>query len=311
MASTLTTTQGQIYDNIPELIHTIRGLQVMLDSDVAKLYGYETKRINEAANRNIGRFPQRFRFQLTSDELKNIKTSQCDNFFNSDEIIRSQIATLDSSNQGKHKKYNTYAYTEQGIAMLSGLLRNEIAIQVSVNIMDAFVEMRKILSNVGSTEFRVSSLETKMIENTQKIDQVFNCMEQAHKQTEGIIYKNQFYEAYSFLINLIKSANFSITIIDAYIDSFILELLLKNSKVDKIVIISQKKSAKELVKTSDKVTMIYSKDFHDRYVIIDNKEVYVFGASLKDLGNKVFTIFKLEDTKLFLSSVSELMENNQ
>jgi hypothetical protein len=280
----------------------------MLDSDVAKLYGYEVKRINEAANRNIDRFPKLFRFQLTESEL-NVVLKQDFLDLEPSNASRSQFATLDFGN-GKNVKYLPYVYSEQGIAMLSGLLKNATAVQVSINIMNAFVEMRKILSNVGSTEFRVSNLETKMIENTQKIDQVFNCMEQAHKQTEGIIYKNQFYEAYSFLINLIKSANSSITIIDAYIDSFILELLLKNSKVDKIIIISQKKLTKELVKTSDKVRMIYSKDFHDRYVIIDNKEVYVFGASLKDLGNKVFTIFKFEDTKLFLGSISEFIESN-
>jgi hypothetical protein len=309
MTSTLTTTQGQTYDNIPELIHTVRGLQVMLDSDVAKLYGYETKRINEAARNNIKRFPESFRFQLTESELNTVLKQEFSGLEPS-YASRSKFSTLDFAN-GKNVKYLPYVYSEQGIAMLSGMLKNDTAILVSINIMNAFVEMRKTLSTFSEIYNKLTVVEHKIVEYDENFEQVFNYMQENSKQTEGIIYKNQFYEAYSFLIDLIKSANSSITIIDGYIDSFILELLLKNSKVDKIVIISQKKSAKELMKTSDKVTMIYSKDFHDRYVIIDNKEVYVFGASLKDLGNKVFTIFKLEDTKLFLSSVSELMENNQ
>jgi hypothetical protein len=293
MASTLIASQGQTYDNISELIHTVRGLQVMLDSDVAKLYGYETRRINEAANNNKERFPLGFRFQLNDEEFSNIG-------------MRSKFSTASKRNVTARP----YVYSEQGIAMLSGILKNATAVQVSISIMNAFVEMRRILANSGSTEFRLSTVENKLLKYDENFEQVFDYMQENSTQSARIIYKNQFYEACSFLIDLVKSANSSITIIDAYIDSFILELLLKNSKVDKIVIISQKKSTKELMKTNDKVRMIYSKDFHDRYVIIDNKEVYVFGASLKDLGNKVFTIFEFEDTKLFLDSISELIESN-
>lgn len=155
------TIQGELSNkNIKNLIYTIRGKQVMLDSDVAMLYHYETKKINQAVKRNIDRFPKKFCFQLTEDEFSH---------------LRSQIVTLNENiGRGKHHKYLPYVFTEQGIAMLSGLLKNDIAVQVSINIMDAFVEMRKFLMLNGQVFERLTSMEYKLLEHDKKFDEVFN-----------------------------------------------------------------------------------------------------------------------------------------
>jgi phage regulator Rha-like protein len=279
-------------DDIRDMIHSVRGVQVMLDSDVAKLYGYETKNINRAMRNNIDRFPVDFCFQLTREEY--------------DYCLRCNFFTLEIS-RGSHKKYLPYAYTEQGIAMLSSLLKSEIAVFVSVKIMRAFVEMRKILTSYRNDYNQIAHINHTLIEHDKKFEQVFDYMSKNNQPKEGIIYKNQFYEAYSFLIDLIKSASSSIIIIDNYIDSFILELICKNTKADKTVVTSKKLKLENLQGVADKIKVVHSDSFHDRYVIVDNKEVYVFGASLKDLGNKVFTIFKLEDTGVFLNSVGEVV----
>jgi phage regulator Rha-like protein len=279
-------------DDIKGMIHNIRGVQVMLDSDVAKLYGYETKVLNQTANRNSGRFPDSFRFQLTRKEYVG--------------CLRSQFVTLNISKQGEHKKYLPYVYTEKGIAMLAGLLKSEIAISISIKIIEAFVEFRKILTNYRNDYNQIAHINHTLIEHDKKFEQVFSYMEQNNQPKEGIIYKNQFYEAYSFLINLIKSASSSIIIIDNYMDSFILELICKNTKADKTVVTSKKLKLESLQNVDNKIKVVHNDSFHDRYVIIDDKEVYVFGASLKDLGNKVFTIFKLEDTGVFLDTISRV-----
>jgi hypothetical protein len=291
-------------DDIKGMIHSVRGVQVMLDSDVAKLYGYETKYINRTMKRNIGKFPEDFCFQISSNEYENIIRCQFGTL-NQVRNPRFQNGTLLFEN-GKNIKYLPYAYTEQGIAMLAGLLKNEIANTVSIGIMRAFVEMRKILSNSGSTEFRLSTVENKLLKYDKKFDQVFDALQASNPKTEEVIYKNQFYEAYSFLIDLIKSASSSIIIIDNYIDSFILELICKNTKVDKIIITSKKLKLESLQNVDCEIKIVHNDSFHDRYVIIDNKEVYVFGASLKDLGNKIFAIFKLEDVGMFLKVINEL-----
>ena len=168
-------------EEIKNLIYTIRGKQVMLDSDVAMLYHYPTKRINEAVNRNKQRFPENFCFQLTEEEYKSLRFK---NFtfneinskdINEDNSLRSQIATLDeSAGRGKHRKYLPYVFTEQGIAMLSGLLKNDIAIQVSINIMNAFVEMRKFLAVNGQLFERLTNVEYKLLEHDKKFDKVFD-----------------------------------------------------------------------------------------------------------------------------------------
>lgn len=279
-------------ENIKDLIYTIRGKQVMLDSDVAMLYNYETKRINETVRRNKERFPENFCFQLNNDEV---------------EILRSQFATLNKKlNNGEvMRKYLPFVFTEQGIAMLSGLLKNDIAIQVSINIMNAFVEMRKFIANTFNTNSRISALEYQMIECNKKFNEVFNELQKGKelKVNQKIFFDGQIYDAYSLIIDIIKIAREKIVIIDNYIDDSILKMLSKKQKnIETIILTSHNSNISELDiekfnREYPKLKIIKTNKFHDRFIIIDNKELYHCGASLKDLGKKCFAISKIQDVE--------------
>ncbi|MBQ2917485.1 MAG: ORF6N domain-containing protein [Clostridia bacterium] len=287
-------------ENIKNLIYFIRGKQVMLDSDVAMLYHYETKYINLAVRRNKERFPNNFCFQLTKEEFKN---------------LRLQIATLNKSQVEKHnptRKYLPYVFTEQGIAMLSGLLRNEIAVKVSISIMDAFVEMRTFLTNNGQIFQEISSLKSKLLEHDRKFDKVFDEL-QKNKIAEfkqKIFFDGQIYDAYSLIINIIKTANTKILIIDNYIDDSILEMLSKkNNNVEVVILTSQycnlnKLDINKFNKQYPNLKISRTNKFHDRFIIIDNNSLYHIGASLKDLGKKCFAISKIED-KEYINKISK------
>lgn len=211
-------------DEIKSLIYTIRGKQVMLDSDVANLYHYETKKINQTVKRNIERFPQKFCFQLNEQEIEN---------------LRSQIGTssLNKENYGG-RRYLPYVFTEQGIAMLSGLLKNDIAVKVSISIMDAFVEMRIFLNNNGQIFERLSTLEFKQIENEKKFNKVFNLLQNEEKIKQKIFFEGQIYDSYSLIIDIIKKANKKIVIIDNYVDDSVLKMLSKKNKNVEVVILT-------------------------------------------------------------------------
>ena len=192
-------------EEIKNLIYTIRGKQVMLDSDVAMLYHYLTKRINEAVKRNKERFPESFCFQLTTEEIENIKMpNEVLNF--KSEKNWSQFATSSKSENIKHrgKKYLPYVFTEQGIAMLSGLLKNNIAVQVSINIMKAFVEMRKFLIQNGQIFERLTNIEYKLLEYDKKFNEVFNQLQVEENIKQKIFFEGQIYDAYSLIIDIIK-----------------------------------------------------------------------------------------------------------
>lgn len=279
-------------EDIRNLIYTIRGKQVMLDSDVAMLYHYKTKRINEAVNRNKERFPENFCFQLTEEETEN---------------LRSQIATSSKNENNKHrgKKYLPYVFTEQGIAMLSGVLKNEVAVSVSINIMNAFVDMRKFLYNNIQVFERLTNIEYKMLEYDKKFDLVFNEL-QKDKETkfkQKIFFDGQIYDSYSLVINIIKKSREKIVIIDNYIDDTILQMLAKKNRNVKVTILTSEKSniskldVQKFNKEYPKLEIAKSNKFHDRFIVIDNKEIYHVGASLKDLGKKCFAISKIEDTE--------------
>ena len=221
-------------ENIKNLIYTIRGKQVMLDSDVAMLYRYETKKINQTVKRNIERFPEKFCFQLNEQEA---------------ESLRSQFVTLNKNGRGQHRKYLPYVFTEQGIAMLSGLLKNEIAVKVSISIMDAFVEMRKFIvtnSNILNLSIR---MEHKFLEYDKKFDIVFDEL-QNKKESEfnqKIFFDGQIYDSYSLIIDIIKSAKNKILIIDNYIDDSILKMLSKKNKdVEAVILTSQNSNISKL-----------------------------------------------------------------
>ena len=283
-------------ENIKNLIYTIRGKQVMLDSDVAILYHYETKYINLAVKRNRERFPENFCFQLTEKETEN---------------LRLQIATssLEKEKYGGRRTL-PYVFTEQGIAMLSGLLRNEIAVQVSINIMNAFVEMRKFLISNGQVFQRLTNVEYKLLEQNkilteheEKFEKVFDELQKSEETEfkQKIFFNGQIYDAYSLIIDIIKRAKNKILIIDNYINDSILRMLSKKNKdVEVVILTSQncnltKLDIQKFNKQYPTLKLAVTNKFHDRFIVIDNKELYHVGASLKDLGKKCFAISKIED----------------
>jgi len=287
-------------DKIKSLIYYIRGKQVMLDSDVAMLYGYPTKRINETVRRNSERFPQNFCFQLTEEE---------------DIYLRSQIATLNVQGRGQHKKYLPYVFTEQGIAMLSGLLKNEVAVKVSINIMNSFVEMRKFIYSNGQIFERLTKVEYKLLENDKKFDTIFNELQHEENIKQKVFFKGQIWDSYSLIIDLIKRAKSRITIIDNYIDDSILKMLSKkNNNVEVIILTSSKSNIENLDiqkfnREYPTLKVAKTEKFHDRFIILDYKELYHCGASLKDLGKKCFGINKIEDEDIIESVIKMLKLN--
>ena len=278
-------------ENIKNLIYTIRGKQVMLDSDVAMLYQYTTKNINKAMKRNINRFPKDFCFQLTEKEVEN---------------LRFQFGTS-SLNKEKYggRRYLPYVYTEQGISMLAGVLKNEIAIQVSINIIRAFIEMRKFITNNAQVFERLTKIEYKMLEHDKKFDIVFNELQKEKKTEfkEKIFFDGQIYDAYSLIIDIIQKAKHKILIIDNYIDVSILKMLSKKNKNVEVIILTlqntnlNKLDINKFNKQYPTLKVAYTNKFHDRFMVIDNEKLYHIGASLKDLGKKCFAISIIEDNE--------------
>ena len=278
-------------ENIKNLIYTIRGKQVMLDSDVAMLYQYTTKNINKAMKRNINRFPKDFCFQLTEKEVEN---------------LRFQFGTS-SLNKEKYggRRYLPYVYTEQGISMLAGVLKNDIAIQVSINIIRAFIEMRKFITNNAQVFERLTKIEYKMLEHDKKFDIVFNELQKEKKTEfkEKIFFDGQIYDAYSLIIDIIQKAKHKILIIDNYIDVSILKMLSKKNKNVEVIILTlqntnlNKLDINKFNKQYPTLKVAYTNKFHDRFMVIDNEKLYHIGASLKDLGKKCFAISIIEDNE--------------
>ncbi len=273
-------------ENIKNLIYTIRGKQVMLDSDVARLYHYETKKINQAVKRNIERFPKKFCFQLTEEELENMWSQ----FVTASKVL---------DNKFRNKKYLPYAFTEQGIAMLSGLLKNDIAIRVSINIMDAFVEMRKFILNNGRIFERLTTMEYKMLEHDKKFDEVFDELQRNKNEEfkQQVFFEGQIYDAYSLIIDIIKTAQKKILIIDNYIDDTILKMLAKkNENVEEVILTSEKSNITKIdIQKFNKeyATLKVAKTdkFHDRFIAIDNKELYHCRCLTKRLRQEMFCNF--------------------
>lgn len=293
-------------DTIKNKIFTIRGLSVMLDRDLAELYQVESKRLNEQVKRNIERFPENFRFQLTAEEYQNLRSQIATS--SSDDFLRSQIATLNlnsDSKRGKHTKYLPYVFTEQGVSMLSAILKSKVAIEVSIKIINSFVNMRKILSANSYIFQRLENIETlrikDKIEIDEKFDRVFNALEdKSLKPKQGIFFDGQMYDAYVFISDLVRTSKHSIILIDNYCDDSVLTLLSKRN-TDVECAIYTKNISKQLLQDLEKHNSQYPdikiKQFnssHDRFLIIDNKDVYHIGASLKDLGKKWFAFSKLD-----------------
>ena len=272
-------------EEIKNLIYTIRGKQVMLDSDVAQLFNYETKDLNRNVRNNIKRFPEYYCFQLTEEEYKSLR---CKNF------------TLNKNGRGQHRKYIPYAFIEYGITMLAGLLKSEVAVNVSIKIVNTFIEMRKFLSSNGQLFERLTNVEYKLLEHDKKFDKVFDQLQHEENIKQKIFFEGQIYDAYSLIIDIIKKANKKILIIDNYIDDSILKMLTKKKNNVEVVILTYDKSNIQQIdiqkfnKEYPILKVAKTNKFHDRFIVIDKKEMYHLGASIKDLGKKCFGINKIE-----------------
>ncbi len=275
--------------DIKNLIYTIRGMQVMLDSDVANLFKYTTKNINKSVKNNAERFPEYYCFQLTTKEYNFLITR------------RYNITKIGRSN---NRKYLPYVFTEYGITMLAALLKSEVAVNISIKIVNTFMQMRKNFSENNQVFERLTSLEYKLLEQEKKINNILGELKFEENIKQKIFFKGQIYDAYSIIIDIIKSANKKILIIDNYIDDNVLKMLSKKKKDVEVTILTSIKSniekldIKKFNKEYPILKLEKTNKFHDRFIIVDNKEMYHLGASIKDLGKKCFGINKIEDIKI-------------
>ncbi|WP_439423447.1 ORF6N domain-containing protein [Segatella copri] len=292
--------QLPVENKVESLIRVIRGQQVMLDRDLAELYGVETRRLNEQVKRNIERFPEDFMFQLTKEEFENWK---------------SQFATSNSIVMGARKR--PYAFTEQGVAMLSGVLKSSTAVEANIRIMRAFVSMRHFMVNNAAIFQRLETIEFNQLESNKvqakilahqevqdhRIDEIFRRLDEGmYKPKQGIFFDNQIYDAYSFVSELVKSAKQRIILIDNYVDETVLTLLDKRGENVSATIYTQQVSRQFRLDVDchnsqyPPIEVDVFRRSHDRFLCIDDT-VYHVGASIKDLGKKWFAFSKMEDFK--------------
>lgn len=291
-------------ERIENLIHYVRGQQVMIDSDLALLYNVETKRLNESVKRNAKRFPESFCFQLTEDEYAD---------------LRSQIATSNTENTSSKggRRYLPYVFTEQGIAMLSAVLRSDEAIQVSVNIMNAFVKMRRFLAENALMFDKLNSLELKQLEyqkkSNEKFDQIFAYISEHEEVGQKIFFDGQIYDAFSLLVSLVGKAEKSIVLIDNYVDVGTLNILAKKEDGVDVTIYTVRRTrlaSQDIANFNSQyptLTVNYTGVFHDRFLIIDEETAYHIGASIKDAGKKCFGISRIEDVGI-ISDILQRLE---
>ena len=286
-----------IVDNkeIQSMIYTFRGRQVMIDRDLAYLYNVETKALNQAVKRNINRFPESFRFQISDDEKDELVTN-CDRF-----------KTL------KHSSLNPYAYTEQGIAMLSAVLRSDVAVEVSIKIMNSFVEMRKFLLSNREMFARLYRVELKQLETDKKLEEVFDYIATTKEVKQKIFFNGQIYDAFSLMVEIVEKAEKELILIDNYVDVNTLNILSKKKDGVNVLIVTSGNgnlTDKDVAKFNSqypKLAVKISNDFHDRFFIIDRNEVYHIGASIKDAGKKSFGITKLDVEDLTKSLLAKVL----
>ena len=289
-----------IVDNkeIQSMIYTFRGRQVMLDSDLAMLYQVETKYLNRQRNRNAERFPEDFCFQLSKEEY---------------EFLRCQNVTSKNENGSGGRRYLPYVFTEQGIAMLSSVLKSEVAAKASINIMRAFVEMRKFLISNNEMFARLDRVELKQLETDKKLEEVFDYIATTKEVKQKIFFNGQIYDAFSLMVELVEKAGTELILIDNYVDINTLNILSKKKDRVNVLIVTSGNgnlTDKDIAKFNSqypKLTVKISKDFHDRFLIIDRRDVYHIGASIKDAGKKSFGITKLEVEELTKSLLDKVL----
>lgn len=295
---------------IKKLIYMIRGQQVMLDSDLAMLYQVETGNLNKAMKRNLKRFPEEFCFQLTKEEYSNL-------------IFQIGSSSLEKDNSYEHggRRKLPYVYTEQGIAMLSAVLRSDIAIKVSVRIMQIFVELRRYFAQGAFLIEKVNDLEINQIEeriwrkqheeNTEKrFEEVFDYIAEHKESNQKIFFDGQIYDAFSLLVDLVSRAEKKLILVDNYVDVETLNILAKKKTGVEVAIYTSKKTKLSKVdienfnKQYPTMEVKYTEVFHDRFLILDDECAYHIGASIKDAGKRCFGINKIED----IGIVRDIME---
>lgn len=284
-------------DKIKTMIYKIRNKEVMLDSDLAILYQVETKRINEAVRNNPDKFPDRFSWKLTPEEYLN---------------LRSKISTSNWNNYGG-RRYNPRVFTEQGVAMLATILKSNIAIKVSIAIMDAFVSMRHIINdNYHSINIQeeLGYHSQKLIEHDEKIKLLFSKFNDDNNKKELLFFEGQIYDSYSKIVEIIKKAKKSLIIIDSYADTTILDIISKTNisvtLITKVKTLLSKTDIEKYNKQYNNLKIIYNDIFHDRFIIIDEYIIYHLGSSINHAGNKIFAINKIEDKEIIKTLVNKI-----
>lgn len=284
-----------VYNNsikeIEEKIFTFRGIQVMIDKDLADVYGVKTKALNQAVKRNVERFPERYRFQLSDNELDELVT-KCD---------RLQIL--------KHSSSNPYAFTEQGVSMLASVLKSDTAVQTSIKIIDAFVAMRhfmlsnaKLFTEIDNLKQHKIETDVHLLENDKKIEQILTLLDKnKDEDKQRLFFDGQIFDAFSFMVSIVKKANKDIILIDNYVNVETLDILAKKKEMVNVQIITSK-NTKLTQFDIDKfnaqyptLTLNFTDKFHDRFFIIDHSTAYHIGASIKDAGKKCFDVNLIND----------------
>ena len=279
---------------IEKLIYVIRDKQVMIDSDLAMLYQVETGALNRAVKRNIKRFPDDFRFQLTVEEYENLK-------------CQIGISSLNENGYGGRRTL-PYVFTEQGISMLASVLHSDIAVNVSIGIMRAFVEMRRFIANNALLFERISNVELKQLEyqkqTDEKLEQIFEYISEHEEASQKIFFDGQIYDVFSLIVSLIQKAEKEITLIDGYVDVGTLNLLAKKNEGVSVTVYTHQRTRLSNIDVANfnaqypALEVKYTSVFHDRFLILDGKTAYHIGASLKDAGKKTFGITLINDESI-------------
>ena len=335
ISNALVATDSYKLDTLQEIedkIFIIRGVQVMIDRDLADIYEVKTKRLNEQVRRNIERFPAHYMFQLTNDEQQyyNSLRSQIATLKNDKELSRSQIVTLNnlksqiatSSLRGKHSKYNSYAFTEQGVSMLASVLKSETAVQTSIKIIDAFVAMRhfmqknaKLFVEIDNIKQHLIQTDVHLTENDRKIEHVLTLLEKNHEvDKQRLFFDGQIYDAFSFMVSLVQKAEKEIILIDNYAGVGTLDVLSKKKENVDVQLFTSKK-AKITQSDIDKfnaqyptLSLNYTETFHDRFLIIDSSLAYSIGSSIKDAGKRCFAVTQINEewmVKMILERITK------
>ena len=294
---------GDRFD-IRSVIYTIRGVQVMLDRDLAMLYGVATGALNQAVKRNSARFPERFMFQMSPEEFANWKSqSVISNLADGASVPQSAKLRESTVRMGLRKK--PFVFTEHGVTMLAAVLRSDTAVRMSIKIIDAFVAMRRTLASIGPVLARIETVERRQItdqsRNEARFDEIFRKMGESEVPDCQIFYQDRFWDAKSLLVRIIRRAKKELIVVDAYPGVAMLDILAKRGRGVKIELITHSNGELEesdfeaFGKQCGKFTKSICGICHDRFIIIDNVEIYSIGASLKDVGRLTFGVSKMGD----------------